>query len=199
MNTKIIVALVIGMALFGLTGAATATNNIEQETTSLGLMVGNDNILSQWSWQEAAIWGDSEDNLINQNLIQFALGIGDGNTLTQEAAQYADIVNAQENNIDQQILQAGIAFGVGNSGTQKAMQDAWIESSDEQFINQTIDQFQLAFALDEDEVCDCLGLSVPPDVCEPCDILEEGCYNGATQDDTQIAIIVGGDPCEGTA
>ena len=164
MNTKIIVALVIGMALVGLTGAATATNNIEQETTSLGLMIGNDNMLSQWSWQEAAIWGDSEDNLINQNITQFALGIGNG-----------------------------------NSGTQKAMQDAWIESSDEQFINQTIDQFQLAFALDEDEVCDCLGLSVPPDVCEPCDILEEGCWNDATQDDTQIAAIVGGEPCEGTA
>ena len=197
MNTKIIVALVIGMALVGLTGAATAVNNIEQQTTSLGLMVGNDNILSQWSLLEAGIFGDCEDNLINQNVTQFALGIGNGNTLEQEATQIANILNGNDNNIDQQILQAGVAFGEWNSGLQIAMQDARIENSDEQFINQTIDQFQLAFALDEDEVCDCL--TPPPVDCDPCEVLEDGCFNGATQDDSQFAVIIGGNPCDSGA
>lgn len=204
MNTKIIVALVVGMALFGLTSAVSAScgggqqcqgdeNVITQTTDSCGLMIGTSNILTQNSALTAAIY-DGKHNEIYQTVDQCALAIGTGNTLEQYATQKAFIMEAKRNIIDQDITQSEIAFGKKNTLTQRATQLAIIDSSDKNEILQDIDQFQLAFGLNTDELCECL----PPQSCgcDPCDIIVDGVSNEGGQNDHQTAIIKDCNCCE---
>lgn len=198
MNTKIIVALVIGMALFGLTSAVSACdcnkdkNLIVQTTDSCGLMIGTSNMLTQNSDLTAAIY-DGKKNEIYQTVDQCALAIGTGNVLKQYATQKAFIMDAKENIIDQDITQAEIAFGRGNKLTQKAAQLAIIDGSNKNKILQDIDQFQLAFGIKPMGPCGCLD---KPRNCNPCQLITHGMNNEAGQNDKQTAIIKHDNCCE---
>ena len=92
MNTKIIVALVIGIALVGLTGAASAQddNDVFQYSEQTSTLVGVMNFVGQGQDQLAWIHGGT-GNDVDQICLQDAFAFGEFNAIEQVTDQFADL------------------------------------------------------------------------------------------------------------
>ena len=203
MNTKILVALVIGIALVGLTGAASACcgygsdhNTVYQKTESCSALIGQGNGATQTSSIYAAISGDSDYNYVKQEIEQCALAIGKKNTLFQTANQNVEIdayynKDSDYNTVYQKISQAELAFGKRNRLTEVAGQDTSIKSSDWNYVNQDISQVEMAFGVGKP----CLGRDIDRSSNDETldgliKYLGDGKNNGASQKDWQTVSIM---------
>ena len=90
MNTKIIVALVIGIALVGLTGAASAqnVNDVTQYSKQCSTLIGVNNFAGQGQTQIAGITGGN-GNVVDQFCFQDADAFGGNNDILQGTEQLA--------------------------------------------------------------------------------------------------------------
>nr|CAI64052.1 hypothetical protein [uncultured archaeon] len=185
MNTKILVALVIGIALVGLTGAASAQddNAVFQYSEQTSMLVGVGNFVGQGQDQLAWIDGGN-GNLVMQGCLQDALAVGWNNDILQGTGQYAHLYS-DASYAGQFSEQGAYVFGEDNFAGQLAGQviemggffNAAVQSNDQNIgivgAGNDVGQVGLQTA------------TVAP--------FDQGFLNGAFQQGTQGALVIGDD------